>query len=311
MNFGLVKRYKNIEKKAELQLKRIDLPLLLMELMGGVKRFSAVLGLQHYLSSEGEGKLIGFVPTMGALHEGHLSLIDRASEECDIVVVSIFVNPKQFNNPIDLQNYPRTIESDVSLIGDRNVIVFHPDYNQVYPENHSELKIDIGSLGTVMEGKFRPGHFDGVITVVSRLFDIVNPDKAYFGEKDFQQLAVIRFMTQEQNRQIEIVPCKVMRERSGLAMSSRNVLLTDEERQRAALIFQVISSASKLKDQYSPIELSEAIRTRFKELDFDLEYVEIVDPTTLISLNDQWVMEARICVAIYLGRVRLIDNIAV
>lgn len=279
--------------------------------MEGIKYFSTVSDLQNYLGEHRKNCSVGFVPTMGALHPGHLSLVDRALQENHVVVVSIFVNPKQFNNQQDLLNYPRTLEQDLSLLGDRNVLVFSPEFSEVYPEGHSDVSMDIGELGRVMEGKFRPGHFDGVITVVSRLFDIVQPDRAYFGEKDFQQLAVIRFMVAQQNNPITIVPCPVLREESGLAMSSRNMLLTDQERRKAAGIHQIISQVHHLKGQLGPLELSNVLKEQFEKSGFDLEYLEIVHPHTLIPLSQEWVENARLCVAVHLGKVRLIDNIEI
>ncbi|MFY7667781.1 MAG: pantoate--beta-alanine ligase, partial [Crocinitomicaceae bacterium] len=192
-----------------------------------------VVELQKVLAeARNNSKNIGFVPTMGALHAGHLRLIQRASEENDIVVVSIFVNPTQFNNKEDLLHYPRTIEKDMALLKENcsNYLVFNPEVNEIYPSNDQFKSIDLGHFDEVLEAKFRPGHFKGVVHVVHNLFHLVKPEKAYFGQKDFQQLAHIRRMTKEELPQIEIVGCPTVREKDGLAMSSRNMRLNEEQR---------------------------------------------------------------------------------
>lgn len=279
--------------------------------MSSTRRFTHVSPLQEYLLERRDEGLIGFVPTMGALHEGHLSLVDKALEECDTVVISIFVNPKQFNNAQDLEKYPRTIEKDIKLLGDREVVVFHPEFSDVYPDKAFEVKLDLGNIADVMEGKFRPGHFDGVVTVVSRLFDIVNPDKAYFGEKDYQQLAVIHRMVEVQERLVEVVPCPILREESGLAMSSRNMLLSNEDKTKASGIYRLLNEAIQRIDERSPKLLAEELRVEFTSEGFDLEYIDITHPLTLETLQNEWVDGARIFIACYIGGVRLIDNIAV
>ena len=188
----------------------------------------------------------GFVPTMGALHEGHLSLVDRCRKECDTVVVSVFVNPTQFNDPNDLKNYPRTAEADIALLEKAGAdFAFMPSVEEIYPEKDTRI-FDFGQLDKVMEGPSRPGHFNGVAQVVSRLFDIVGCDTAYFGEKDFQQIAIIREMVRQLNYPIRIVACPIVRESDGLAMSSRNLLLTPEHRKAAPLIYQSLREAAEL-----------------------------------------------------------------
>jgi pantoate--beta-alanine ligase len=192
--------------------------------MGDSHVFTTVDSLRKMLDSRAENAKIGFVPTMGALHHGHISLVKQAMESCELVVVSIFVNPTQFNSSEDLIKYPRTLEKDVDLLNSAGeIVVFAPGIEDVYPANFENISVDLGDLGTVMEGKFRPGHFNGVMNVVKRLFDIVQPDYAFFGLKDFQQLAVIKFMTKALQLPVEIVACEIVREPSGLASSSRNV----------------------------------------------------------------------------------------
>ncbi len=278
--------------------------------MSNIERFTHVDELRESIKMASQNGLIGFVPTMGALHAGHLSLIDRALAECETVVLSIYVNPKQFNNAKDLEKYPRNIEADIQFLGDRKLLVFHPEYEDVYPDDFVAAKVDLGSLATVMEGKFRPGHFDGVVTVVSRLFDIVDPDRAYFGEKDYQQLAVIRRMTQIQNRNMTIVPCAITRETSGLAMSSRNMLLSREERQKATGIYAILHDGINHVSEMTPLELTAKLINNFGQQGFDLEYLSVTHPETLEQLSDHWVPGARVFVACFMGTVRLIDNIA-
>jgi len=201
--------------------------------------------LQSILNDKrAEGLSIGFVPTMGALHEGHLSLVQIAGHQTNFVLVSIFVNPTQFNDKNDLLRYPRNLQNDIKLLQETDCqLVFAPEVDEIYPEPDTRI-FDFGALEHVMEGKFRPGHFNGVAQVVSRLFDIVQPDKAFFGQKDFQQLAIIQEMVRKLNLQVKIVPCPIVRERDGLAMSSRNMLLSPEQRQARAHI-----SGTRLKPQ--------------------------------------------------------------
>lgn len=254
---------------------------------------------------------IGFVPTMGALHKGHISLVEKAVKENDIVVVSIFVNPTQFNDKSDLERYPRNLDADLKLLEKTGChIVFAPGVDEVYPEPDTR-KFNFGSLETVMEGKHRPGHFNGVAQVVSKLFDMVRPNKAYFGLKDFQQLAVIKSMVRQLNLSVEIVPCPIIREKSGLAMSSRNELLTPEERQNAATISETLFQSKELTGKKSVHELKKwVIETINKNPFLTVEYFEIVDDMQLQPVNSWDEKNIKVgCVAVYCGKVRLIDNV--
>ena len=257
-----------------------------------------------------EGKTIGFVPTMGALHYGHISLVSSAMSQCDITIVSIFVNPTQFNNADDLLKYPRTLEADVELLSTINCdVVFAPSVEEMYPKNRDSTQLDLGNLANLMEGKFRPGHFDGVVDVVSRLFEIVKPTKAFFGLKDFQQVSVISFMTKKLNLPIEIIACPTLREDSGLAMSSRNMRLSELGKKDALHIYRSLSLAKELASNFSPTEVKEKVINYFNEGKLELEYLEIVNPTTLESLNTEWAGGATACIVAYCGDVRLIDNL--
>lgn len=258
-----------------------------------------------------EGKKIGFVPTMGALHQGHLSLVKESKKRSDITVVSIFVNPTQFNDPEDLKRYPRTLEEDVKLLeGVGCDVAFAPSVEEIYPEPDTR-KFDFGYIETVMEGARRPGHFNGVGQVVSRLFDIVQPDKAFFGMKDFQQVAIIRNMVKQLNYQLEIVPCPIIREESGLALSSRNTLLDEEHKKNAPHIYATLKKARNLASQMKVSELKEWIKNEIDRNPYlETEYVEIVDDTTLKVVNDWSEAGTKVaCVAVYAGKIRLIDNI--
>ena len=257
------------------------------------------------------GLSIGFVPTMGALHRGHLSLVERAVLENERVIVSIFVNPTQFNNPDDLKNYPRTLEADIQLLSTSGCdYLFCPTVGEMYP-GPDNRKFDFGTLETVMEGRFRPGHFNGVAQVVSKLFDLVRPDHAYFGLKDFQQYAIINKMVAMLALPVSIVPCDTMREADGLAMSSRNRLLSDEHRAVAPQIHALLQEARKEAPHSSPAEIIRHLKERMDPIGLlELEYFEIVDEKTLLPVSD-WNQPGRKvgCIAVYAGQVRLIDNI--
>jgi len=258
-----------------------------------------------------EGKTIGFVPTMGALHEGHLKLIRQAASENDFVAVSIFVNPIQFNNPEDLAKYPRTLEEDLlKLEGTGCNLVFAPSAQEMYPEPDL-TEFDFGNLDKVMEGKFRPGHFRGVAIVVKKLFEIVTPHKAYFGEKDFQQLAIIKKMVSMLKMPVEIVPCPIVREADGLAMSSRNARLTLDERIEAPAIYKALLSVKENYSWFIPAGVKQLVTGEIQENQFfSVEYAEVVDTQTLQPFEDWHDAEhAVICVAAFIGNVRLIDNI--
>lgn len=260
-----------------------------------------------------EGKSVGFVPTMGALHAGHISLVDRARRDNDVVVVSVFVNPTQFNNPEDLATYPRTEEADCAKLEAAGVdAVFIPEVDEVYPEPDTR-QFELGAVAEVMEGAMRPGHFNGVAQVVSKLFDMVRPTRAYFGEKDFQQIAVIRRMVELEGFDLEIVDCPICREADGLAMSSRNVRLTAEQREVAPVIHRVLAQSREWAKSHS---LAETKRFVIDEINsfphMEVEYYEIVDPLTMQPLAE-WADAANGapvgCVTVYCGKVRLIDNI--
>lgn len=271
--------------------------------------YDSVKSLQKRLSFLKDGLTIGFVPTMGALHHGHLSLVEKAQEECDVVVVSIFVNPTQFNNAEDLEKYPRTLQKDVELLNTLgDIIVFAPTEKEVYPSDFKEINLDLGQLETVMEGAFRPGHFHGVINVVKRLFDIVQPQKAFFGWKDFQQVAVINFMVKSLNLPLEIIGCEIYRELSGLASSSRNQRLSEQQKEDALVLIQSLRKAQELTASKSVQETIEIVLKDIENSPLKIEYFAIVNPETLQPIQD-WMPGARGCVAAYCGEVRLIDNI--
>ena len=256
-----------------------------------------------------KGLRIGFVPTMGALHEGHISLVKKAKEHADILVVSIFVNPTQFTNPDDLLKYPRTEDEDIQLLAAEGVhCVFLPSVSEMYPDGYRSPEIDLGVLDTVMEGHFRPGHFKGVVEVVKRFFEIVQPDCACFGKKDFQQLAVIRYMCHYFDFQMEIIGCDILREPNGLAMSSRNRRLSEEEKEQALILYRTLLYARNNVFDYSPQVLAQRCREELKKGSLQMEYLEIVHPETLLPLEEEWVSGATCCIAAYCGEVRLIDN---
>lgn len=261
---------------------------------------------------------LGFVPTMGALHHGHISLISRAIDENPLVVASIYVNPTQFNDKKDLENYPRTMKDDLDLLERylrKDDIVFTPDDNEIYPEKDTR-KFDFGNLDNVMEAIHRPGHLNGVAQVVSRLFDIVRPDTAYFGEKDFQQLAVIREMVRQTGYRVRIVGCPIVREPDGLAMSSRNRLLEPEIRRNAPTIFKAISVASEMfrKKRIKAIK-RDVINMIENNPGFKVEYFEIVDDIELVPVSAKSDIKEGVryfgCIAVKAGKVRLIDNIEI
>ena len=257
------------------------------------------------------GKKIGFVPTMGALHEGHASLVRRAVEENDIVVVSDFVNPTQFNDKNDLLKYPRTLEADCELLQkEGTAFVFAPSVEEIYPEPDTR-QFSYAPLDTVMEGKFRPGHFNGVCQVVSKLFMIVEPDKAYFGEKDFQQLAIIREMVKQMHFPLEIVGCPIVREEDGLALSSRNARLSEEQRQQALNISKTLFASKEYAAAHSVAETQKFVEDSIASSEgLDLEYFELVDGTTLQKISDWNETDYVVgCITVFCGEVRLIDNI--
>ncbi|MFT6982381.1 MAG: pantoate--beta-alanine ligase [Crocinitomicaceae bacterium] len=277
--------------------------------MGDIKVFKTVVSIQSILQSDYKKSKIGLVPTMGALHEGHMTLVQRSIKENDCTVVSIFVNPIQFNNASDLENYPRNMEQDLELLREQgDVIVFAPSVSEVYPENFQTVKLELGQLGLVMEGKFRKGHFDGVVNVVNRLFEIVHPTHAYFGLKDFQQLAVVQFMTKKFALDVKIVGCEIYREQSGLASSSRNQRLTESQLVDALVISQALNQAKKSARNHSIQDVIEEAKRTFEASSLELEYFQIVDPITLMDLKE-WKAGAHACATAYCGKVRLLDNL--
>ena len=261
-----------------------------------------------------QGKTIGLVPTMGALHKGHLSLIKKAIEENDTVVVSIFVNPTQFNNPTDLQRYPRTLDADTALIAtvDKNVIVFAPEVTDIYGNDVAAQHFDFGNLDKVMEGASRPGHFDGVGTIVKKLFEIVMPTRAYFGEKDYQQLLIIKKMVQQTGLPVTIVPCPIVRNEEGLALSSRNALLSPAMKERATFIYRTLLAAKERFATDSPIAVEAWVNDVFaKETDFQLEYFTITDADTLLHITQKEEgKNYRAFIVVHAEGVRLIDNMS-
>ncbi|MBN1599704.1 MAG: pantoate--beta-alanine ligase [Bacteroidales bacterium] len=278
-----------------------------MQIVHHIKELKAIL-----LQQKENGVSIGFVPTMGALHEGHLSLVRKCKQSNDITVVSIYVNPAQFNNKNDLKSYPRDSERDCKLLSSEKCnIVFIPDDKEMYPVPDTR-EFNFGLMEQVMEGVHRTGHFNGVAKIVSKLFEAVEPDKAYFGQKDFQQLAIIRKLVKMNHYDIEIVACPIVREKNGLAMSSRNTLLTKEQRNAAPLIFKVIKEASNnLTSHHSVKSVKEYVRNTINSNKLlKLEYYEIVERNTLKPVSEiSLKIPLTACIAVYAGNIRLIDNI--
>ncbi len=258
-----------------------------------------------------QGRSIGLVPTMGALHAGHMSLVKRAREENDIVVASVFVNPTQFNNPEDLRTYPRTEQADCTLLEQGAVdIAFIPTAEEIYPEPDTRV-FDLGPVAEVMEGAMRPGHFNGVAQIVSKLFAMTRPTRAYFGEKDFQQIAVIRRMTELEGFDLEIVPCPIQREQDGLALSSRNVRLTPEQRAIAPAIAKTLVSSLDWAKTHNVEQTKRFVTETVNSFPhMKVEYYEIVDGKTMQPVSD-WsqTKEPVGCITVFCGDVRLIDNI--
>ena len=278
--------------------------------------FTTHQALQKALAPRREANSsVGFVPTMGALHEGHLSLIQKALLENDVVVVSVFVNPTQFNNALDLAKYPRTLAQDLDTLKALNtskILVYTPEIDDIYQDSVFKKTFDFGPLAHQMEGKFRSGHFDGVGTVVQRLFEIVQPHFAYFGEKDFQQLAIVKKLAQLIKSPVQIVGCPIARAQNGLALSSRNARLTNDEQNDAAKIYRVLQSVKEKFGTEHASQIKEWVNHQFKnDPQLSLEYFEISDAETLISActikpNTKY----RAFIAAYIRDVRLIDNIA-
>ena len=258
------------------------------------------------------GEKIGFAPTMGALHEGHLSLYEKARKENDIVISSIFVNPTQFNNPEDLEKYPRTIEKDIELLQQTQNVdaVYIPQIEDIYSNGLERKNYDFEGLENEMEGKFRPGHFDGVGTVVEELFRQVQPNNAYFGEKDFQQLMIIKKLVEKLSLPINIIGMPIYREKNGLAMSSRNMRLTTEQRETAKIIFETLVKVKDLFHQQTLDEIHQFVENTFNNSDFELEYFIIANEKTLREISEIKSGETyRAFIVVGIDGVRLIDNI--
>jgi pantoate--beta-alanine ligase len=277
-----------------------------------MKIISTVAGLQSEVAAlKAAGKSVGLVPTMGALHAGHASLVKQCAAENDATVVSIFVNPTQFNDKNDLLHYPRTLEKDAELL--QNVgctIIFAPSEDEIYPEPDTRV-FDFTPLDKVMEGKYRPGHFNGVAQIVSKLFSIATPDRAYFGEKDFQQLAIIREMVKQLDLKLEIIACPIVREANGLAMSSRNARLNPEQRKKAASISKVLFESRNFVPSKPIEEVVGWVTGKINEVsELRVEYFEIVNGTSLQTVTS-WSQSDYIvgCITVFCGEVRLIDNI--
>lgn len=257
------------------------------------------------------GKTIGFVPTMGALHQGHISLVEQSLKENDFTLVSVFINPTQFNNSEDLKKYPITTDNDIEILKKHGAdAVYFPKVEDIYPNGLTSEHYEFDGLEMQMEGKFRPGHFDGVATVIRRFFEIVQPLNAYFGEKDFQQLRIVQELVKKFHLPIQIVPVAIKREEDGLAMSSRNVRLTESQRKESPIIYQILLQAKEYLKNHSIEETKKFVEEKFKETSFELEYFEIADEKNLLpakeKLKDQ---KLRAFIAVFADEVRLIDNL--
>ncbi|MBN1183297.1 MAG: pantoate--beta-alanine ligase [Bacteroidales bacterium] len=277
-----------------------------------MERFYHISDIKTFIADKKKGgKTIGFVPTMGALHKGHFSLVKKCSDENDVTIVSIFVNPIQFNNKEDLKNYPRDLVKDIEALKKFRVEgVFIPDEKEMYPEPDNSV-FDFGILDKVMEGKHREGHFRGVAVVVKKLFEIVEPDKAYFGEKDFQQLAIVKELVRQLNIPVEVTPCPIVREKDGLAMSSRNQLLSPDQRTNSAYISKVLSDSLKKASSFTVEELKQWVIQQINcNTYLNVEYFEIVNDINLQPVKN-WSEHTDIhgCIAVNVGNIRLIDNI--
>ncbi len=280
-----------------------------------MKIYATIKETEDALSPYRNGKRsIGFVPTMGALHRGHLSLVTRSKSENDVTVCSIFVNPTQFNSPSDLEKYPRTIDDDMQMLASAGCdILFAPSVDEMYRKgDYSTINEDFGILDKVMEGKSRPGHFAGMLTIVNKLFCIIKPDNAYFGKKDFQQLVLIRHFVHTHHLPVIIKACPIVREDDGLAMSSRNRLLSAEERSNASIIPQTLFKIKSMWGEKTSAELKEFVKDRFNMVSpLKLDYFEIVNAETLEPVKDKASGKSAVaCIAAFSGDVRLIDNIS-
>ena len=273
--------------------------------------FKSISQLQEFrLNSANSAKKIGFVPTMGALHDGHISLVNRSIAENDLAIVSIFVNPTQFNEAADYSNYPRTEKIDQELLIQVNPdVLFMPSAEEMYQNNEELLKINLNGLDSVMEGKFREGHFAGVVTVVDKFFSIIRPNRAYFGLKDFQQLAIIKYMASKRYPEMEIVPCPIIRDHDGLALSSRNQRLSAHDRSVSVLLSKALFN---LHNNWRVMPFDKALsqsKAVLSDSSIELEYLEVVDAQTLEIQHEYSTSQVVACLAARVGNVRLIDNI--
>ncbi|MCD0470021.1 pantoate--beta-alanine ligase [Flavobacterium sp. JAS] len=281
----------------------------------GMHIFYGKVALIAYLKTiKTANSTIGFVPTMGALHQGHLALMQRSLKENDDTVVSIFVNPTQFNNPEDLEKYPRTLEEDIKKmrgLSDK-MILYAPSVDDIYEGHTISQSFDFDGLENQMEGKFRPGHFNGVGTIVKRLFEIVTPTNAYFGEKDFQQLQIVKKMVEKNHLPVNVVGCPIFREENQLAMSSRNERLTPEERKEASIIYKILTEAKEIFQTNTPEETIKFVENSFKDNErFDLEYFVIADESTLLPIDHKTKdKNYRAFIAVFVNSIRLIDTIS-
>jgi len=276
--------------------------------------FNKNIELREFLASmKSKNSTVGFVPTMGALHEGHLALMSQSIQENDFTVVSIFVNPTQFNNPEDLAKYPRTLEADVEKMSalNNNIFVFAPTVDDIYEGKTTSQSFDYDGLEHQMEGQFRPGHFDGVGTIVKRLFEIVTPTRAYFGEKDFQQLQIVKKLVAKNHIPVEIIGCPIHREKSGLAMSSRNERLSSDERKEAAIIYTILKEAKEIFQTQEADLVEDWVKKEFKKHPlFELEYFVIADESTLLPITfKEKSKNYRAFIAVFVNNIRLIDTI--
>ena len=279
-----------------------------------MKVFKATKEVKSYIQAQKqEGKSVGFVPTMGALHAGHTKLVSQSQQDNDVVVVSIFVNPKQFNNPEDLDKYPRNLEHDLQILSYVGCdVVFAPSKEEMYPEPLDET-YSFGELEEILEGKYRKGHFNGVALAVKRLLDIIEPDRAYFGKKDYQQLLVVKQLVEKTRLPVEIIPCETVREPDGLAMSSRNARLTSQQREEAPAIYKALVKASKLYSNKPVEEIKRIVARDINNMPaLQLEYFEIIDSENLKPLNIKDKDKKPVaCIAVYAGDIRLIDNMII
>jgi len=278
-----------------------------------MKTINTIIQLKSIVTQvKSTNKTIGFVPTMGALHAGHISLIKQCAAENDVCIISIFVNPTQFNNQTDLERYPRNIGKDTELVSKYGCdYVFTPKSEEMYSNEELEntFEFDFGGMDKLMEGKFRPGHFNGVVQIVSKLFTLIEPDRAYFGKKDFQQLAIIHRMVELMNLKVKIVDCNIVREKSGLALSSRNERLTVEQHKNAVKISEILFESRNFVGQKTPAELTRWVIDEINKVpDLEVEYFAIADRKTLMNISE-WQYKSIGCIAVFCGEVRLIDNI--